>query len=141
MTTIRHALTLNASATAVRAAINTGAGVRGWWAKDATVGQGEGSYHELRFDKGGNTVVMKFRVDIDAPDKITWTCTDNANPVWPGTSLTWSLSADGDRTNVVFEHAGFTEADSAPYRMTADGWEHFIESLRAYTETGTGQPW
>ncbi len=138
--TIRHALELQASSKAIQAALTTAAGIHGWWASDAEIGEGQGSEHILRFVKGEQTVTMKFRVDRDAPGEVAWTCTDNGNPVWPGTTLRWKWQEEGDGARLVFEHAGFAEAASPPYQMTVGGWEHFIGSLRSYLETGEGQP-
>lgn len=152
-TTIRHELRLTADTEAARAAVVSLDGIRGWWAKDATsTGEEPGSEHVLRFVKGDRTVAMTFRVDAVEDDRVTWTCTDNGNPIWPGTTLTWRIEAlagrdgvgtDGDRgTRVVFEHAGFrVSADHPAYAMTVEGWRHFVDSLRSYVETGAGEPW
>ena len=55
------------------------------------------------------------------------------------TSLTGARSAGaGDEVLVSFEHAGWK--DAAP-EAVAQGWTHFIGSLKSYVETGAGQPW
>ena len=141
MTTMTHHLNLAAPIDRVRAALTTPEGIAGWWAKDSDVGTGIGARHELRFDKEGRTVTMAFEVTELSDDAVAWRCTDNDNPVWPGTTLRWSLTTAGDRTRVVFEHAGFAEDTSPPYAMTAEGWKHFMASFETYVETGAGQPW
>ena len=85
-----------------------------------------------------HTVTMRFRVDaLDAGQRVLWTCTDNGNPVWPGTTLEWTV----DGSTLRFRHDGFPEDQSPPFKMTADGWAALMGSLTAYTETGTGAPW
>ena len=39
---------------------------------------------------------------------------------------------------VALEHGGWK--DGAP-EMVAQGWKHFLQSMKAYLETGTGMPW
>lgn len=142
MTTIRHEMSLAATPDQVLAAVTTREGVVGWWAKDADVGVGVGATHELRFAKDGRTVVMRFEVTEISPERVVWRCADNGNPVWPGTTLTFSAqAASAGATEFRFAHAGFAEDSSPPYAMTVDGWSHFMASLRQFVETGTGMPW
>ena len=63
MKTITHELLLAADNNTVFQAVATGAGVRGWWAKDADTGAAVGDTHTLRFQKGDMTVTMVFRID------------------------------------------------------------------------------
>lgn len=109
-------------------------GLRGWWAQDMDSADG---CHTMRFVKGDRQVEMVFRVDEVADTRVRWTCTANGNPVWPGTTLTWT-HIDGA---IEFEHAGFGEDQSPPFQMTVDGWKHFHASLASWLETGAGQPW
>ncbi len=141
MTTITHELDLAASAQAVSAAVTSPEGIRGWWAKDADVGSGVGSKHALRFVKEDRTVTMGFEVTEIADGRVTWRCTENGNPVWVGTTLSWTWTEAAGRTKLQFSHAGFAEDASPPYAMTVEGWKHFMASLVAYVETGAGQPW
>lgn len=130
-----------ADSAAFVAALTTTQGINGWWSLRAEVAPGVGGEHTLRFDKGGTEVVMKFRVDGIEDNRVSWTCLDNDNPVWPGTTLTWTL-ADGA---VTFRQAGFADqwVGTPPYEMTIGpgGWGHFMTSLRAYLAGDKGQPW
>jgi uncharacterized protein YndB with AHSA1/START domain len=142
MTTIAHELNVRATTTAAFEALSTPAGIRGWWSKDSDISEAVEGEHEMRFDKGGNTVLMKFRVDaLDVGELVRWTCTENGNPVWKGTTLTWKISAANDGCRVAFAHEGFAEDQSPPYKMTVQGWNHIVNSLRSYLEGGQGQPW
>ncbi|MEM6995654.1 MAG: SRPBCC domain-containing protein [Myxococcota bacterium] len=141
MTTIQHDLVLATTPQALFAALTTPEGIRGWWAKDSDVGDGVGASHELRFVKDDRTVAMGFEVTEASPNRVVWRCTENGNPIWPGTTLTWAFEADGEKTALTFKHEGFAESASPPYAMTVDGWKHFMASLAAYAQTGTGEPW
>jgi hypothetical protein len=98
-----------------------------------------GGEAQLKFVKDGTPVNMQFRIDALQPNEaVRWTCTAHDMPSWVGTTLDWKLSQQGDTVLVSFEHAGWQEA--AP-EAVAQGWKHFLGSLKLYVETGTGQPW
>src|SRR5262245_39965667 len=110
MTTIRHELEVTRSPEDVYRALTTPSGLQGWWSRDCTCGDGSAGEHEMRFRKGGRTVVMRFRVDALDPGRlVAWRCVQNDNPVWPGTTLRWELAATPRGTKIAFTHAGFAE--------------------------------
>lgn len=67
-----------------------------------------------------------------------WTCVAHDMASWVGTSLTWRIKEAGGAVVVSLDHAGWK--DAAP-GMVAQGWKHFLGSMKSYVETGTGQPW
>ncbi|MCI0571564.1 MAG: SRPBCC domain-containing protein [Myxococcaceae bacterium] len=142
MNPIAHELHIQGTPDEVFHAVSTTEGLNGWWAKDGRAAAQVGGLAELRFDKGGRVVPMTFRIDALEPGRrVAWTCTQNGNPEWIGTTLTWELeAASGGNTTLRFVHAGFQKGASS-YNMTADGWKHFMSSIKAFVETGTGQPW
>ena len=84
---------------------------------------------------------MKFRDDaLDGERRVAWSCTDNANPEWVGSALTWEITPRDGGSRLTFTHDGFA-AGGPPYEMTAEGWKHFMASLKSYADTGSGQPW
>lgn len=92
MSDIQHEIESGASASAAYDALTTAAGLQGWWAKDCDVGQGVGDEHELRFVKQDRLVAMRFRVEVLEPGaRVRWTCIDNGNPIWVGSTLEWTL--------------------------------------------------
>ena len=139
MKTITHELLLAADNNTVFQAVATGDGIRAWWAKDADTGASVGDLHTLRFQKGDRTVTMVFRIDALDEERVAWTCTENGNPAWTGSTLVWALSPEGSGTRVTFQHAGFAMG-GPPYDMTVQGWVPFINSLKQYCESGSGQP-
>jgi uncharacterized protein YndB with AHSA1/START domain len=137
---IRHDFSTPATAEAVYNALATSAGIKGWWAKVGTVAEAVGGTTELRFDKDGQIVAMQFQVDqLEPRRRVRWTCVENANPLWKGTTLTWTIADAGDRRKVSFVHDGFS-AGGPPYDMTVEGWKHFNASFESYLDGRGGMP-
>jgi uncharacterized protein YndB with AHSA1/START domain len=136
-----HEFQTPAGAKTIYDAVGTAAGIKGWWAKSGSVTEKVGGTTELRFDKEGRVAVMKFSLDELEPNRrVRWTCTENANPVWLGTTLTWDIEDGGSQRRVRFAHEGFTRG-GPPYDLTITGWKHFMKSLESYVGGGGGQPW
>jgi len=141
---ITHNLKINASAETIYNAVSTNAGISGWWAKDASVGESEGEGSLLKFNKQGTIVPMSFKtIALDPNKKAVWECTENGNPAWIGTEIITEITSTESGCDVVFSHANFDEKWSGqePFEMTKGGWDHFVASLVSYCETGSGQPW
>lgn len=140
MEPIKHELQVKADAASAFKAFGTQAGIKAWWAKDSEVGESAGSRVELRFNKPEMTAVMKFDVTgVEAGKRVEWTCTENTNPIWPGSKLAWEVEPEGQGSKVRFTHDGFS-GGGAPYDMTVQGWQLFMDSLRAYLDGGTPAP-
>ena len=140
---IEHQLDLQASPATVYNALATPEGIQGWWCKECEIATAVGGLHTLNFVKGDRTVVMKFAVaELIPGEKVAWTCTENGNPAWIGTTLTFEIKAEGAGSTLSFVHGNFSEQwkGSPPYTMTVDGWVPFMNSLQAYCETEVGQP-
>ena len=139
MGSIHQEIRIDASASSVYRALTDQAGYRGWWNARAEVPQKVGGTAHLHFDKDGQPVEMKFRIDeTEANRVVCWVCTDHSMPAWVGTSLRWRLSEAGGATLATFEHGGWPDAPPEP---VIQGWKHFLGSLKSYVETGQGQPW
>jgi uncharacterized protein YndB with AHSA1/START domain len=139
MSTIKEKLMVRGSTDKVFRALTEQAGYNGWWSKDCEIARRPGEESQLKFNKEGTIVSMRFRLDEVAPNKsVRWTCTGHDMESWVGTTLRWNLVPDGDITEVSFEHGGWKQEAPEP---VVQGWRHFVGSLRSYVETGTGQPW
>ena len=118
-------------------AITTTAGHRGWWARDCEVGRAAGEEAVFRFD--ANEVA--FRIDRVDRRGIEMTCVrEKGQAGWQGTHLTIRAVADGVGTYVDLLHDGWA-AKTSFYGICTGGWEHYAKSLRAYCETGRGEPY
>ena len=141
---ITHQLNIKATPETVYKAVSTLEGIKGWWSKDCSVGEKEGTSSNLKFDKQGNIVEMGFKTTHLNPNKkVLWECTSNPNPAWLGTRISTEISETESGCSVLFSHRNFDEkwAGQEPFEMTKQGWEHFVKSLISYCETGTGEPW
>jgi len=139
MNSIEDEVRIQSTASEVYEALTHQAGYRGWWNAVGEVAESVGGEAKLRFVKDGNPVNMGFRIDeMKANECVRWTCVSHDMPSWVGTSLTWRIEEAGGAVVVSLEHSGWK--DAAP-EMVAQGWKHFLGSLKAYVETGTGQPW
>jgi uncharacterized protein YndB with AHSA1/START domain len=139
MSSIKDEVTVNAPAAKVYEALTAQAGYRGWWNAVAEVPANVGGEPQLRFVKEGTPVNMRYRIEELRPNHaVRWACIAHDMPSWVGTTLNWQLKEGGGKTLVSFEHAGWKDAGPEPVMQ---GWKHFLNSLKLYVETGTGQPW
>jgi uncharacterized protein YndB with AHSA1/START domain len=128
-------LTIKAPRERVFDAIATVDGPRHWWTTIVTGSAGLGG--ELRFGFAGLDEQMVMRVDARQPPRtVAWSCVAHTrDQEWTGTTLRFELAGTGARTcELVFRHIGL------PSELVADGWQHFLDSLAAYAEHGTGAP-
>jgi uncharacterized protein YndB with AHSA1/START domain len=139
MNSIKQEVRIQGTARKVYDALSRQQGYRGWWNAAGEVPEAVGGEAKLRFVKDGQPVNMRFRIDEMKQDELVrWTCVGHDMPSWVGTTLSWRLKPQGGDVLVAFEHAGWK--DAAP-EAVAQGWSHFVASLKSYVETGTGQPW
>jgi uncharacterized protein YndB with AHSA1/START domain len=139
MSIIKEKLIVRGSTAKVFGALTEQAGYNGWWSKDCQIARNVGEESKLKFNKEGNIVSMRFRVDeVIANKSVRWTCVGHDMESWVGTTLRWELTSDDPSTEVSFEHGGWQGPAPEP---AVQGWRHFLGSLRSFIETGTGQPW
>jgi uncharacterized protein YndB with AHSA1/START domain len=120
--------------------VATPEGIKAWWAKDSEVGTLVGQPVMLRFNKPDMTAVMRFDVtDLQPGRRVEWTCTENSNPIWPGSKLIWEVEPAGNGSKVSFRHEGFSDG-GPPYDMTVEGWDFFLGSLSAHLNGGAPSP-
>ena len=131
---------INAEPQTIYFALTTQKGIEGWWAKNCVIAEKVGGIARLKFTKEGKTADMHFRLDeLDANKKIVWTCLHNSNPAWLNTHISFEISGHHKPSELTFRHARFNEKyDNKP---EAKSWTHFMNSLKKYCETGTGEPW
>lgn len=139
MNSIKDEVQIRATAQQVYDALTTQAGYRGWWNAVASVPGTVGEEAVLHFVKEGTPVNMRYRIEEQqANAAVRWQCIAHDFPSWVGTTLSWQIKEGGGTTLLSFEHGGWKEAPPEP---VIQGWKYFLSSLKAYVETGTGQPW
>ena len=138
MSAIKDEIRIEGNAARVFAALTTQAGYRGWWHAVALVPEGVRGEATLQFVQDGSPVNMRFRIGEARPSTLVrWSCVAHDFPSWVGTSLTWRVAEAPGSVLLSLVHDGW--ADAPPERV-AQGWKHFLASLKSYVETGTGQP-
>jgi uncharacterized protein YndB with AHSA1/START domain len=138
MAMINTSVRAHATSSAAHTALTSPEGYRRWWSKNCAIAEQVGRESMLHFDKGGQPVSMRFRVDAIEQDRVKWTCVGHDMPSWIGTTLEWKLVPAGSDVEISLVHDGWQGA--AP-EMVAQGWNHFLGSLKQYLETGAGEPW
>ena len=126
---------INASSERVFDALTTLEGLRGWWTPAVSGSARAGG--ELRFRFDGVDELIRMRVDAITPPKdVSWTCLEHSgNPGWTGSTVRFRLGAAPRGCTLSISHVGI------PAAQVRAGWEHFLSSIRAYVETGAGQPY
>ncbi|PCJ65635.1 MAG: hypothetical protein COA58_09525 [Bacteroidetes bacterium] len=141
---ITHELKINASSETIYKAVATEKGIQGWWSQNSKVGETEGSESLLKFIKEGTPVDMGFKTLVLEPNKkVVWECNAMPNPAWLGTKLITEITETENGCEVIFSHTGFEEKWKGhdAFEQTKGTWNHFVQSLEAYCETGEGQAW
>jgi uncharacterized protein YndB with AHSA1/START domain len=138
MSDYQNTIRVHASADAVFDAVTTASGLSAWWTQTEGSGDADG---ELRFFM---TAPDPLHVHVDAatrPTSVRWTVTECAfEPEWVGTHPTFTITPAGDDAcELVFTHVGLTD-ELECIDMCTSGWNHYLTSLRAYVETGRGNP-
>jgi uncharacterized protein YndB with AHSA1/START domain len=140
METIKTLIDINSPAGKVLEAITTTAGHKAWWTTDAEVGKRPGETCYFRFNKEGGAMEIGFRIDRQDETGLEWTCTqEKNNPEWKGTRLAMRVMPTHAGTRLELEHTGW-QAKTRTYEMCTGGWQHFMNSLKAYLESGVGTP-
>ncbi len=112
-------------------------GIACWWTDDLNVKPEVGSLTEFRFRQGAFVIVLEV-AELEQDRKVHWTLKRGA-PSWVGTSVTWRLEPTDNGTRIHFSHDGFAQADEQ-FQAARRNWEHFLDSLKNYLETGKGSP-
>ncbi len=139
---IVHNFKLNVSQENLFTLFSSASGINKWWSSDCEIAQSEGGICKLRFTE--DKIEMVFQIDKIVEGKgVIWKCIENPNPAWLTTSLHFEIILEDSKSVFHFKHVGWDEKwqGELAYEQTKQGWEHFMQSLRSYCETGTGQPW
>jgi uncharacterized protein YndB with AHSA1/START domain len=137
MPDIMHLVRIKGPPERVYRALTTAEEIRNWWTRDADLDATIGATAEFRF-YGGK--VTKMRIDeLERPVRVRWSTISSFHPEWQGTTITFDLRAEGEKTVLCFAHRGFVKADEA-YALFTTGWGYYLVSLQQYVETGKGGP-
>jgi uncharacterized protein YndB with AHSA1/START domain len=123
----------------VWAALTTAEGIRGWWTTQAEIVSGEHTVVQVRFPDA--PMSWDFRVDEALKaERLGWHCVGGPPP-WIGTDILFRIGdAPEGGTRVVFDHAGWTDAEEM-VRVVTFGWVEMFQRLKAYAASGQPQPY
>lgn len=118
---------------------------REWWSEEIegnTDKLGESFFYHYK-----DVHLCKLKLIEEIPNKkLVYLITDNEfnftkdKKEWINTKLIFDLSAEGNKTKVIFTHEGLTPKDEC-YNVCNDAWTSYIQgSLKNYIETGKGKP-
>jgi uncharacterized protein YndB with AHSA1/START domain len=129
-------LTIHAEADRVFDAIATPGGLRRWWTTIVTGSAVPGG--TVRFGFAGLDEQIVMHVDAARPlSAVAWSRMAHArDDEWTGSTMRFGLADRWPQAcELNFCHTGIDR------ELVADGWEHFLASLAAYAEHGTGSPY
>lgn len=137
MTSIKHRIIMEVTPAKLYAALTTQQGLSSWWTKAETNGE-VGSVANFYFGPEGQHVVPMKIIDHVQDKQVIWQSLEGP---WANTGFfTFSIQQDERGAALVFEHAGWAEADDFFAHCNAKWGFFFTVSLKSYLETGTGVP-
>jgi len=134
MKTILHFVEINAPVDKVYKAISTADGLSNWWTTNVSITDG---VVDFRF-MPGMTPDMKI-TKADPNKTVHWQCI-GGHDNWQGDTFSFDLMADGDTTKMKFMQNYATEMPDEVYGTYNFNWAYYLNSLKAYAETGKGAP-
>ncbi len=137
MARIVFEIEIEALAEKVVEALDTEAGIAGWWTPSVTFPGGVGSMLQPSFAIA--PAPFELRVDEVSNERVRWASVGDFPPHWVGTEVIWTLTASGTGTRVHLSHDGWVN-DEGPFPSSALTWAMLTVSLKEYVETGTGSP-
>lgn len=123
----------------VYGALTTHSGIAGWWTHRVAGRFDVDEVVRLEFDGLDEHIDLR-QVTLCRPTRVQWLCIEHSSLVeWAGTTIEFTMSAADDSVLLDFAHRGLTPA-LVCFDDCRRGWAHFLDSLRSFAETGTGQP-
>ncbi len=130
----------------VYAALTTG--YTQWWTSEAGMFQKPGDVAKFGFSERNGYWTFK-AISLD-PNRIELECVEalhihegkpkEIETEWLGTRAIWDINETKDGTVIHFVHDGLTP-DLLCFDICEAGWDmFFVDSLKAYLDTGTGKP-
>lgn len=137
---ILHRVGIKASSDHVYRALATPQGVAGWWTIETTGDDQAGGVITFRFtDHGRELGVFEMRIiELSPKKRVVWQVEKGAAE-WVGTTIAFELKEEDDFTIVLFRHQGWREPVEFMHHCSTK-WATFLMSLKAFGETGRGQP-
>lgn len=142
----KKSISVNASKKAAFDALTVN--IADWWTSEA--GKFEKVGDVAKFGFSGRNGYWCFKATKLYSDQIEWECVEalhihegmpkEIEQEWLGTRTLWSIDEKDGQTRIKLEHQGLTP-NLHCYEICEAGWDmFFVDSLKAYLDTGTGKP-
>ncbi len=133
---LKHEIVILADPETVRSALCTAKGLRGWNTPDVEGDGGAGSIWILKYP---NRPEFNWRIDLDEPEEIIWTCTKGPGDA-VGTTARYVIEPLGDgRVRLRVTHGGWPH-DEANFIKCNTLWGALMDHLREYAQSGVAEP-
>lgn len=131
---IKHLYHIDAPTSQVFEAISTIQGLANWWTTDTKGASAVNDVIEFYFNGSGPKMKV---IASDPNSKVIWECIDSPYG-WTGHTLEFLLDENDGKTRIRFSHNNWEGQDDS-YAICSFTWGRYLESLRQYCQTGTGQ--
>ncbi|MFT5049641.1 MAG: hypothetical protein ACI8QZ_001034 [Chlamydiales bacterium] len=146
MQQITHFVTIGASPERVFWALTTLEGLSGWWTERASIDGPFDGVLKFQFLPDFNPSMEVIEAEENL--RVKWKCV-SGHTAWRDSEFRFDLMyapagevrADPNLTQVLFRQTFAFELDMELYGMYNYNWGHYLTSLKALCETGTGQPY
>ena len=149
MTNSDYSRTITIQASPQEAYLALTSGFEKWWSKPDTPIRAVGDVARFTFPPGkgywtfratkllpGQLVALECVEAVHLHDGLP----DAIREEWLGTTLNWRISQENGKTAIQFVHSGLTPKLYC-FEICEAGWDYFfVDSLKAYLDTGTGKP-
>ena len=132
-----HAVEIQAPRNKVFETITTQEGLSNWWTTKVTVEEGVGGLIDFTFVEDFNPDMKVTQLEQD--HIVHWQCV-GGHDNWLDNTFSFELSDKGDNTLLMFTQIYARELSDEVYGTYNYNWGYYLDSLKAYCETGTGKP-
>ncbi|MCQ3973757.1 MAG: SRPBCC domain-containing protein [Anaerolineae bacterium] len=137
MKKILHAVEIRVPRNKVFKAFTTQTGLAGWWTTRVRVEEGAGGVIDFQFLEGFNPDMKVIQLDPDRT--VHWQCV-GGHDNWLDNTFSFELSDKGENTLLLFTQLYARELSDEVYGTYNFNWGYYLDSLKAYCETGSGKP-
>lgn len=133
---LKHEIIITGATERVRAALTTAEGLKGW---NTPLVEGTGALGTEWILKYPNRPDFAWRVDLDDPEEILWTCTRGPGDAVTTTAHYLIQPLDSGKVRLRVTHGGWPH-DEANFIKCNTLWGALLDHLREYVQSGVSEP-